>query len=338
MKVCCNNIGRSYIQMKKRIGVLLIAVMCVFSIIACNKSVEISEEEPEVVIEEETKYTFGFSCITMDNPYFIALEASLREQIETEGHTLITKDAESDATLQSEQIDELIAQKIDAVFLAPVDWIEIEPALDRLNEAGIKVINLDTQVQAFDKVDAYVGSDNSNAGYLCGKDLLERIPQGGKVIIVECPNRNSVNERIKGFEKAVAQKGFEVVARIDAKGDLDIALPEVETALMEYPDVVAIMCGNDPMAIGSVVAANNAGAKGLIIYGIDGSPDVKKEIAKEGSLVAATVAQSPKTMGVEATNIALKMLNDEKYEEITYIDTFLINQENVAEYGIDTWQ
>ncbi len=324
--------------MRKRIGVLLLAVVCLFSLMACQKPVETVEKEPEEIVEEETIYTFGFSCITMDNPYFIALETSLRGQIESEGHTLITKDAKSDATLQNQQIDELIEQEIDAIFLAPSDWIEIGPALDKLNQAGVKIINLDTQVQEFDKVDAYVGSDNSNAGYLCGKDLLERLPQGGKIIIVECPNRNSVNERIKGFERAVAKKGFEVVARIDAKGDLEVALPEVEAALKEYPDVVAIMCGNDPMAIGAVVAANNVGAKELVIYGIDGSPDMKKEIAKEGSLVAATAAQSTQTLGQEASNVALKMLNGEKYKEVTYIDTFLINQENVGEYGIDTWQ
>lgn len=323
--------------MRKRIGVLLLAVACLFSMVSCQKPVETVEKESEEIVEE-TVYTFGFSCITMDNPYFIALETSLRGQIESEGHTLITKDAKSDAALQNQQIDELIEQEIDAIFLAPADWIEIGTALDKLNQAGVKIINLDTQVQEFDKVDAYVGSDNTNAGYLCGKDLLERLPQGGKIIIVECPNRNSVNERIKGFERAVAKKGFEVVARIDAKGDLEVALPEVETALKEHPDVVAIMCGNDPMAIGAVVAANNAGAKELVIYGIDGSPDMKKEIAKEGSLVAATAAQSTQTLGQEAANVALQMLSGEKFKEVTYIDTFLINQENVAEYGIDTWQ
>lgn len=324
--------------MRKRIEVLLLAVACLFSMVACQRPVETVEKESEEIVEEETVYTFGFSCITMDNPYFIALETSLRGQIESEGHTLITKDAKSDAALQNQQIDELIEQEIDAIFLAPADWIEIGTALDKLNQAGVKIINLDTQVQEFDKVDAYVGSDNTNAGYLCGKDLLERLPQGGKIIIVECPNRNSVNERIKGFERAVAKKGFEVVARIDAKGDLEVALPEVETALKEHPDVEAIMCGNDPMAIGAVVAANNAGAKELVIYGIDGSPDMKKEIAKEGSLVAATAAQSTQTLGQEAANVALQMLSGEKFKEVTYIDTFLINQENVAEYGIDTWQ
>lgn len=323
--------------MKKGIQLLLFAVICSFLLTACKKDKETNSDDIQEVVETET-YTYGFSCLTMDNPYFIELEGSLRKNVEAQGNVLITKNAQSDADLQAKQIDELIEEGIDAIFLAPVDWIKIESSLDKLNENGIKIINLDTQVQAFDKVDAYVGSDNSNAGKICGEDLLLRLPQGGKIIIVECPNRNSINDRIKGFEKAIAKQGFEVVARIDAKGDLDVALPEVEVALQNNPDVVAIMCGNDPTALGALVAANSVGATNLIIYGIDGSPEVKEEIAKDGSMIVATVAQSTDTIAQEAASVALQMMMDEKYQRVTYIDTYIITKENISEFNINTWQ
>lgn len=319
--------------------VLSLAIACMMLFTACKEEVKTSVDEQSIEAEVEVKsYNFAYSCITLDNPFFIALESSLRTNLEAEGHTLITKDADSNAELQEEQITELIEQGIDAIFLSPVDWIEITPAIEKLNEAGIKIINIDTKVQAIDKVDAYVGSDNTNAGYLCGQDLLEKLPQGGKVVIVECPNRNSINERIQGFEKAIAKKGFEVVARIDAKGDLSVALPEVEEVLKSNSDVVAIMCGNDPCALGALIAANTVGANDLLIYGIDGSPEVKKEIERENSLIAGTVGQSTETMGAEAVTVAIQLMNGEKVEKTTYIDTFLINKENVNEYGIDTWQ
>ena len=327
--------------MKKIVAILLLITTGMLILTGCRKEVEVSEPDPQPVDEVEEKeetYTFGFSCITMEDPYFIALEASLREAAQKEGHQFLTVDAGSDAARQEKQIKELIEQGIDAIFLCPVDWMEITPAIDLLNEAGVKIINIDTEVQAMDKVDAYVGSDNTNAGYLCGMDLLERIPEGGKIILVECPNRNSINNRIQGFEKAIAKKGFEVVARIDAKGDLETALTEVEAVLRTEPDVVAIMCGNDPTALGALVAANSLDRRDLVIYGIDGSPEVKKEIAKEGSLVAATVGQSPSEIGKEAVSVALSVLKDEKYESVTYIDTFWIDKENVVEYGLDTWQ
>lgn len=327
--------------MKKIIKILTLMMACLLMFTACKDEVEISGEaqgeELGVEVEAET-YSFAYSCITLDNPYFIALESSLRASLEAQGHSLITKDANSDAKLQDEQIAELIEQGIDVIFLSPVDWIEITSSIEKLNEAGIKIINIDTKVQAIDKVDAYVGSDNTNAGYLCGEDLLERMPNGGKIVIVECPNRNSINERIQGFEKAIAKKGFEVVARIDAQGNLEDALPQVEEVLRNNLDVSAIMCGNDPCALGALVAANTVGANEVIIYGIDGSPEVKKELVKENSLIAGTVGQSTETMGQEAAAVALKIMNEEKFDKTTYIDTFMINKDNVKEYGVDKWQ
>ena len=170
--------------------------------------------------EEQEKYTFGFSGITMENPYFITLESSIRETLEKDGHTLITEDPKQDPDVQVEQIEDMIDQGIDAIFLTPVDWEAITPALEELKEADVKIINVDTQVKEFDYVDAYIGADNKNAGYLCGKDLVEKLPEGGKVLILECPTMNSINERITGFEEAIADKGYEVVGRSETKGEL----------------------------------------------------------------------------------------------------------------------
>ena len=86
-----------------------------------------------------------------------------------------------------------------------MDWEKITPSLEALKEADVKIINVDTQVKEMDYVDAYIGSDNYNAGVLCGEDLIKRCPDGGKVAILECPTQNSVNERITGFEETLAK-------------------------------------------------------------------------------------------------------------------------------------
>ncbi len=324
--------------MKKRIIVLLLTCICAAVLAACGQKEEEQEISQDGNVTEKESYTFGYSCINMNNPFFIALEDSLRENIEEAGHTLITKDAGADAETQDMQIEELIAEGVDAIFLSPVDWAAITDSVTKIKEAGIKLINIDTEIQAFDQVDAFIGSNNSQAGKLCGQDLLERLPSGGKVLILECPDRNSVNDRIKGFEEAIAKKGFEVIGRINAKSDLNVALEEVDKALDEYPEIDVIMCGNDPAALGALVAVNAAGRKDIIIYGIDGSPEVKKEIAKENSLIVATVGQSTATMGAEAAKVAIQMMNGEDFAKTTYIDTFIINHDNVEEYGIDVWQ
>lgn len=326
--------------MRKLYMLLLLIIGCSFLLSGCKKNVGTPEDNPEVQeeIEEEETYVFGYSCITMENPYYITLELSIREALEDKGHTLITKDPKKESKLQIQQIEEMIEEGIDAIFLSPVDSKEITPALEMLKEAKVKIINVDTQVQEFDYVDAYVGSDNKNAGYVCGLDLIEKRPEGGKILILECPTMNSINDRIKGFEEAVMGKGFEVVEREDTQGDLSLSLTAVDKLLKQYPDITAIMCGNDPAALGALVAANAAQMQNLLIYGADGSPEVKEELAKGNSLIAGTGGQSPIEMGKEAVSIALKILNKEKFERLTYEETFLINKENVNMYGTDGWQ
>ena len=71
---------------------------------------------------------------------------------------MITEDPKQDPDVQVEQIEDMIDQGIDAIFLTPVDWEAITPALEELKEADVKIINVDTQVKEFDYVDAYIGS------------------------------------------------------------------------------------------------------------------------------------------------------------------------------------
>ena len=172
------------------------------------------------------------------------------------------------------------------MILSPVDWEQITPSLEALKNAGVKIINADTQVKEMDYVDAYIGSDNKNAGYICGEDLIQRCPNGGKIAILECPTQNSVNERITGFEEAIskAKNGFEVVDRADTGGEFERALGGSRKILKEHPDICAIMCGNDQLAVGAKTAANVEKLDRVLIYGVDGSPDIKKELKKSGKI------------------------------------------------------
>lgn len=330
--------------MKKRIlSVLLILVLAAGLLSGCKKNVGTSEdnaikEEEETEEAEEDVYRFGFSCITMDNPYFITLEQSLREEIEKQGYTLTTLDPALDADKQMEQIQEMIDQGIDAIFLCPVSWDSITPALESLREAGVKIINIDSEVKQTEYVDAFVGSDNKSAGYICGQDLAEQCPDGGKVVILESPSQNSVNDRISGFEEAIADKGFEVVKRADTAGDLNRAREAAADIFAEHKDLAAVMCGNDQIALGALVSANTAGLTDVLIYGVDGSPDLKKELKKNGTLIRGTCAQSPINMGKEAAKTAIAMLSGEDYEKVIHDEVFFIDAENVNMYGVDGWQ
>ncbi len=319
----------------------------IFVLAACKKNVGTPEDnavskEPEENedIQEEDTYVFGFSGIDMENPYFITLESAVREVLEKNGYTMITKDPASSPELQIIQIQEMIDEGADAVFLSPVDWEKITEALKLLKEAGVRIINVDTQVKEMDYVDAYIGSDNREAGYICGEDLIGRCPDGGKVAILECPTQNSINDRITGFEEAIAkaEKGFEVVAREDTNGEFEKALEASKAIVADYPDVRAIMCGNDQLAVAAKTAVNLAGMDTVVIYGVDGSPDIKKELKKANGQIAGTAAQSPISMGKAAAKTAVNMLNGEEYENEIYVEVFMIDKDNVDMYGVDGWQ
>lgn len=287
--------------------------------------------------DSKKQYVFGYTSMTQNNPFFQVLEEAIRKEVEARGDKLITMNPAMDVELQINQIEDLISQGIDAIFLNPVDWEGIRPALVMLKDAGIPIINYDTEVKDFDYVTAYVGSDNKNAGRVAGEDLVKRFPDGGNIVILDSPTMNSINDRIAGFMEAIEGKNFTVVAQQDAKGDLETALGITEDILQAHSDIIAIMGGNDPTGLGALAAVKAANRTEIAIYGVDGSPDAKAAIA-EGSSFVGTGAQSPIQIGVKSVEVAYKVLNNEPFEKRTPVETFLINRENVHEYGIDGWQ
>lgn len=326
---------------KRNLPLVLILALVGCMLAGCKKNVGTSEDNAIVEEDESPEgevYRFGFSCMTMENPYFITLEQSLRQEIEGAGYTLMTKDPAMDVQVQMEQIDEMIEEGIQAIFLCPVSWDEITPALQKLRDADVRIINIDSEIKETDYADAYIGSDNKSAGYICGEDLVKQCPDGGKIMILECPDQNSVNDRVTGFEEAIANKGFEIVERADVQGDLNVAREKAAAIFEKDEDITAVMCGNDQIALGALVAARTAGMKDVMIYGVDGSPDLKKELAKKDTLIRGTSGQSPINIGKKAAKTGIAMLSGGEYEKVIYEDVFFIDSDNVEMYGVDGWQ
>jgi ribose transport system substrate-binding protein len=280
---------------------------------------------------------FGYTCMQLSNPFFTILEKTIREEVEKNGDKLITTDPAMDVTKQINQIEDLISQKIDAIFINPVDWEAIRPALVALNKAKIPIINFDAEVKDMDLITAYAGSDNKNAGYVCGLDLVKRFPDGGPIAILDSPTMNSIRDRIDGFNEAIKGKGFNVVFQKDSLGDLPTALRNTEDLLQSHPEVIAIMGGNDPTALGALAACKTANQTNILIYGVDGSPEAKAAIA-EGGQFAGSGAQSPIDIARQSVILAYKVLNKEPYEKRVPVKTFMINKDNVAQYGTTGWQ
>ena len=277
----------------------------------------------------------GYTCIDGTNPFFVTLEASIREVVEAHGDQLISLDPQNSNEKQISQIEDLISQGIVAMFVNPVDRDGIIAGLDKLKEAGIPMFGFDTEVADMSYLVSYAGSDNYNAGFVCGEDLVAKCPEGGNIIVLDSPTMQSVVDRTDGFLAAIEGKGFTVVSQIDCMGNQEQGNLNGTDALTAHPDAVAIFGGNDPTALGAYAAAEAAGSKALI-YGVDGSPDIKALIA-DGK-VTGTGAQSPMSIGKTIAEVYYKVEAGETVEARYPIPTFMINADNVAEFGTDGWQ
>ena len=107
--------------------------------------------------------------------------------------------------------------------------------------------------------------------------------------------------------------------------------------LKEKVDFNVVLGGNDPTALGVLAALQQyRREKGVLLYGIDGSPDFKGML--ELGYLSGTSAQSPKTIGEVAAQTAYDYLNGQEVDPYISIEPYLITGENLDEYEINSWQ
>lgn len=298
---------------------------------------EAPSAEAEAPAASEGGRIIGYTCMDGTNPFFVALEGAIREVVEAHGDTLVSMDPANDSNTQIDQIEDMISRGVEIMFVNPVDADGIIPALDMLKDAEVTMFGFDTEVGDMSYLTSYAGSDNYNAGYVCGEDLAKKCPDGGDILVLDSPTMQSVTDRTNGFLKGIEDSGvtFNVVGQQDAQGNQQVANEKATDLLTANPDVVAIFGGNDPTALGAYAAADAAGVSPLI-YGVDGSPDVKALL--KDTVLEGTGAQSPITIGKTIAETAYAWLNGETVEEYIPIETFLVTADNVDDYGTDGWQ
>ncbi|QCX34394.1 sugar ABC transporter substrate-binding protein [Caloramator sp. E03] len=330
---------------KKVLAILLTAAL-VFSLFTGCGSKNTSTQQTSQSNQQQTsqstepakkQYKFGATYMTMNNPFFIALNDGIKSVVEANGDSLVALDPALDLNKQISQIEDLIAQKVDAIFLNPVDWKGIKPALEAAKKAGIPVINVDAPVYDEDLVSCIVASDNYNAGVLVAQDVMKRLSKAN-VVLLEHPTAKSAIDRTKAFEDTVkGNPNYKIIAKQSSNGQLEQAMPVMENIIQANKQIDVVMGLNDPTALGALAALQAAKRdKGVLIYGVDGAPEAKKMI-KEGKMTG-TAAQSPKNIGKTAAETAYKLLKGESVEHKIYVPVTLITKDNVDQFGVDGWQ
>jgi ribose transport system substrate-binding protein len=283
---------------------------------------------------------FGATYMTMNNPFFGILNNGIKEVVEARGDKLVTLDPSLDQSKQIAQVEDMISQGVAAIFLNPVDWKGVKPALDAAKKAGIPVINVDAPVYDEELVAVIVASDNYNAGVLSARDLLRRLKDKAviNVVSLEHPGTKSGIDRIRGFIDVIKDNPkVHIVASQSSEGQLEQAMPVMEKIIRSQPVIDAVMCVNDPTAMGAVAAFEAVkSGKNVLIYGVDGAPIAKKAIM-DGKMTA-TAVQSPLNIGRTAAAAAYKILAGQKSEKKILVPVELMDAMNADRFGLDEWE
>jgi ribose transport system substrate-binding protein len=282
----------------------------------------------------KVRLKFGATYMDMNNPFFIKLNEGIKRVVENDNGKLVVLNSQYDINKQIAEVNDLISEKVDLIFLNPVDWIKIKPALEAAKRANIPVIVVDSPVLNDELVDCTVSSDNYNAGVICARDMIKRLGGKGDIAILNHPSAKSSIDRIKGFEDTIKKYSeVKVVARESSNGQLVLAMAAMDKILQSKVKLKAIMCLNDPTALGAIAAIeNNQRLRNVYIYGIDGSADALTMI--ESGKLTATAAQFPGQIGKIAAEEALKKLKGEKIPHDIKIQVKLIDKSNVySSYG-----
>lgn len=315
--------------MKKLSTIFLMMLLLTSQLIGCgdNRSTDQSRDT----------YKFGATYMTLSNPYFVALNNGIKDVVEANGDILIALDPALDSDKQIDQIEDLISQGVDAIFVNPVDWKSIRPALLKAKEAGIPIINVDSPVYDTNLVASIISSDNYKTGVICAEDMMSKLDKA-KIVILEHPTAKSAVDRTNGFIDTIAGLDqYEIVAQESSQGQLDQAMPVMEKIIKENQEINVIMALNDPTAMGAFAALQASGReKNVLIYGVDGAPEAKQMII-DGK-IEGTAAQSPITIGITAATVVYDLLEGKAIEKEILIDIIFIDKDNVQEYGITDWQ
>jgi ribose transport system substrate-binding protein len=292
----------------KKTTLLLVSLMLIF-ITGC--SLEPPEWAKPKAGGDVKDIKIGLSISTLNNPFFVSLKDGVVAEATKQGMEVVVVDAQNDSAKQSNDVDDLIQQGVNALLINPTDSSAISTVVQTANSLGIPVITLDRSADQ-GEVAALVASDNVKGGQMAAEYIVDQLGKDTKVIELEgVPGASATRERGKGFHD-IADKQLNVVAKQAADFDRTKGLTVTENLLQGNPDAKAIFAHNDEMVLGAIEAIQSSG-KDIMVIGFDGNDDALKSI--EAGNLTATVAQQPELIGQLAVGAAKDVLQGKEVEE-----------------------
>jgi len=310
--------------MAKKRFILGMAVVLVASFVSgCSKE-PASEAQQKVAVVVST----------LNNPWFVVLKDAAKAKAEELGYDVDVFDSQNSPVVEASHFDTIVDGKYAAVLFNPTDAEGSIASVKRAKDAGIPTFCMDREISANDVAISQVLSDNFSGCVALGEYFVQKLGEKGTYVeLLGLLGDNNTRNRSDGFHSVVDNyPDLKMVAQQTADFDRTKAMEVMDSILQAHPDIDAVFCGNDAMAMGAYRALVTAGkADQVMVFGFDGANDVIDAI-RAGEIVA-TGMQFPKTMARTAAEYADQYLQGKRdFPQKVPVAVELVNQENIDKY------
>ncbi len=265
-------------------------------------------------------FKVGVSLPESQNPFYIAMGNSISKTFKDNGLEVTLLLANSDVNEQVSQINDLVAAKVDAILVSPLNTEGPAPAIQKAHEAGIPIFmiarTLDDKYKNLWKT--YVGFDYYKVGQQKGKWVVDNL-KPGKIAMLLGPAGALVSVNMaKGFKEVVEKAGYSIAWEQNSVQTRENGLKLAEDALVANKDLVAIYAMNDDLALGAAQAVKAGGQK-VATLGMNGAPSALAAV--HNGDMSMTILLDPVGWGKQAAQMVTDYLS-KKQEPSAFVEPF----------------
>lgn len=271
---------------------------------------------------------------TLNNPWFVVLAETAAAKARDLGYEAKIFDSQNNTALEADHFENAISSGFDAILFNPTDADGSIANVAKARAAEVPVFCMDREVNSTKSATSQILSDSYSGCIAIGKFFVKKLNKKGKYVeILGLVGDNNTWARSKGFHSVVDHyPELKMVAQQSADFDRNKAMEVLESILQANPDIDAVFCGNDAMAMGAYQALYAAGKAGHVqVFGFDGADDALLSI-KEGKL-KATGMQYPKIMAETAALYAQEYFKGKRdFPQKVPVAVELVTAENIRNY------
>jgi ribose transport system substrate-binding protein len=286
--------------------------------------------------------TVGFSQMENNGPWRIAETKSMRDEAAKRGYELIVTDAQGQTSKQVSDVEDLIARRVSAIFLAPREFEGLAPALAAAKAAKIPVFLIDREAagKAGEDYVTFIGSNFVEEGQRAGDWVVKNTNGKAGVIILEGTAGSSVAlDRNKGFTDAIkTSPDIKVLASQTANFTRAEGQKVMENLIQAHgKNITVVYTHNDEMALGAIQALKAANMKPgteVLVVSIDGQKSALEAIVAGDMNV--TVECNPR-FGPIAFDTYEKFLRGEQIPPKIIVPDRFFDKDNAAQFVAEAY-